>query len=1569
GTPGSVNSVYSDNLAPMIVNLQQEPIIPQSNEDVIVTCRIISVQLPSRVELWWRVDTSEYSDENTYPSFDLDGFQVVTMSNLEGDVYTGVIPAQENLSVIEFFIRAVGTNDEERTYPALCDVDGVQKQAANCLYQVDDAVAASCPWDANGQPVYRVILTGAELGRLTDIGGLIEEGEPTWYLHEAMTRAQMNATFISMDGGGMELRYNTGIRNRGNRSRFDPPMNYRVNFVHDRRWKGVEAVNLNSKYPHSVVVGYAIYRLAGMPAPNSYPIQMRVNGLNPAEVYDDYARTYNSYIAVEAYDSEWTQSHVPDDDQGNVYRGTYTMRLDGTRTEADLAYLGDQADPYRENYFKQTNGSEDDWTDLIQLCRILNDETISDSNFIAEVETVLDLEQWARWMAMDTLFVNWEKGLASGMGDDYAMYRGVIDPRFILLPHDMDTLMGQGDGGYDVVRDIFYMENVPGLTRLVSHPDFVKVYYEQIEDLLKNVFNSEKIDPLLDQLLKDWVPDEVLNGFQGMKQFVIDRAENVYYGETPQIPHGPLTVDGPSVTTENLVDLSGSFNAITTRSVTVDGVSVKEEDWSQREGTWSFSAEGMLNPGMNRITIQAYDEVGGQGQEVERMTFDILYDTGSTNDQAGELTGSSQDTVNVAVLTRHSYRSGIPILVRVELRDNEGQVRRDIWDATAQLSIVDNSGVALSTDQIALYNGLGSSLVAVSGTGDFTLDVSVGQNHASRFIIDWTEEPVTSVAAGLVETDMAWRGVVHVIDDLLIPSGVTLTIEPGTLVLLEGFDSGTNGVDIDVEGLIQSLGTDQMPVTFTAATPARNWGEFHFTNADPSFFGFTNINQAGRSPGIGHSGTGPAFRISGSTVIFEYSNITDNAGKLGHCTSGSDLTFDHCLFARGWMGPEISGTALQFEDSWITDMHANDDADGIYIHSQLTGQSCRMLRSVIANVDDDGIDTLGSEVTVEDCIIRDGKDKAISIYNGLVNILRCLIVDNNRIPEDPTVASIAVKTTEGATATVNIDRSTIVTAKTDGVVDFGIQSHNKYNISAGMILWNITNSIIDATDPIDVQAPYLESDIYVEYSNVFGEDWPGIGNINTDPLFLNPVENNYRLNADSPCIDTGDPSSQDPDGTRVDMGVFPYLAPSAETIIWTPTEGPYRMIEDVIVPSHITLQIEPGTCVFFEPDVRMTVHGTLRAEGTLHDPIWFTRAYGSDETWEGVQINGSENDNIIRHAIMKYGRSNEGMLGVVNSKATIEQVFFDYTDLRRLYLRWSSVVVRECTFTDVFEPGRPPTTDNYSEQINGIGIPTDGYVIIENNVFGRNTGHNDVIDFTSPIRIASNGSILQVLNNVFHGGGDEILDLGGDALIEGNHFAHVHLDEYNGGTGESNVISTGDNLAGQNNAVVALVRNIFHDVDHVINLKHNSSAVMENNTIVGIADDTFDEDQQKWLRFSAVNFLIPDRDPPGLGAWLNGNILWKIPQRIFDHIDEDLHGNPQPNRTILDMHHSLMSRDRADDAVAARPITVSQLGIANLSSDPLFMDGLAGDFHLRPGSPALGSGPWGLDIGAFVPGG
>ena len=52
---------------------------------------------------------------------------------------------------------------------------------------------------------------------------------------------------------------------------------------------------------------------------------------------------------------------------------------------------------------------------------------------------------------------------------------------------------------------------------------------------------------------------------------------------------------------------------------------------------------------------------------------------------------------------------------------------------------------------------------------------------------------------------------------------------------------------------------------------------------------------------------------------------------------------------------------------------------------------------------------------------------------------------------------------------------------------------------------------------------------------------PGQGNINADPLFADAENSDYRLSAGSPAIDAGDPDSpRDPDGTRADMGVFPF---------------------------------------------------------------------------------------------------------------------------------------------------------------------------------------------------------------------------------------------------------------------------------------------------------------------------------------------------------------------------------------------------------------------------------------------
>ena len=514
--------------------------------------------------------------------------------------------------------------------------------------------------------------------------------------------------------------------------------------------------------------------------------------------------------------------------------------------------------------------------------------------------------------------------------------------------------------------------------------------------------------------------------------------------------------------------------------------------------------------------------------------------------------------LHAKLIVRNSYLSGIPVLVQVEIVDDSDKIERGLWNAEAAL-FVNNPSVTLSKNQVTLYNGLGSTLVKFTGSGNFTLTAKVNGMEDSRSLTDLAGEPVTSVS-GTLAGDSVWSGIIHVTGDVVVPASRTLTIQPGTLVLIDGVSSGSGGADIDVFGTIKALGTAETPVTFTASDPAKAWGEIHHDHAAASTYQYTDITLAGHSPPAGHTNTGPAMRPVGSRIVFDHVCIADNAGKVMQSSSGSDLTFRNCLWARSVMGPEIQGTALLFEDSWITEMLAPNDSDGIYVRAQLAQQTCLMKGGVVANVNDDCIDTLSCELTIEDQILRDANDKGVSIYDGQVSINHCLVVGNNKAPEDPTVATIAAKTFEGSTAVVNIDNTTIVTSRVQGHIDIGIQSHNKTGVKNGIIIYNVNSSIIVATDPVNVQAPYLASDIHINYSDVFDEAWAGAGNINTDPCFADANSSDYHLKSQagrwdanegrwttdevtSLCIDAGDPASPVglepfPNGGIINMGAY-----------------------------------------------------------------------------------------------------------------------------------------------------------------------------------------------------------------------------------------------------------------------------------------------------------------------------------------------------------------------------------------------------------------------------------------------
>ncbi len=892
---------------------------------------------------------------------------------------------------------------------------------------------------------------------------------------------------------------------------------------------------------------------------------------------------------------------------------------------------------------------------------------------------------------------------------------------------------------------------------------------------------------------------------------------------------------------------------------------------------------------------------------------------------AWTLASSGPEHSGVNLICRDSYLPGIPVLVQVELRDSGGAIRQDRWDAVAMLS-VDNAGVRLSPNRVQLYNGLGSALVTFTGGGDFTLTADIDGAKTTAALADWSGRPINAVS-GTLDSSTTWSGIYHITGgDLIIKAGVTLTLEPGTMVLIDGVKSGANGIDIQIEGAIQAMGTAASPISFAAFVAGENWGELRFVNAQPSTFSYTNIAQAGRSPGAGHTGTGPAIRAQGSQIIFDHVSLTDNAGKVMQASSGSDLVLRHCLFARSAMGPEIEATALLFEDGWITEMHNKDDADGIYIHSQRAGQKCILARGVIVDTYDDGIDTLGSQITVQDFIVRGCRDKGVSIFNGQTTLDHCLVVENNTAPEDPTISTIAAKANEGLTTTVNVSRSTVVAARRTGFTDIGIQSHNKYGVKTGTIVYHVADSIIDATDAVNTQPPYLDSDIHIDYSDTSSEAWPGTGNIQADPLFVDVQNHDYHLQLNSPCIGKAS------DGG--DLGYFDAAVPTAvqasltKDTVWTARGGPYLITGELTIPAGTSLTIQPGTSVFFEPGARMVIRGRLVADGNENALIRFTRTPGSQGIWLGLQFIGSTAENRIAYALIEYGRTNDGMVGVENSRLLLEHVTFDHTDLRRVRVIASWLTVRNCTFTDLFAENQAPTTDNMSEHIWGT-VAAGGQFIVENCVFGKNKGHNDAVDVDGPARPKPP---LQILNNIFLGGGDDALDLEGDAHVEGNTFMNFHKDIYNKAARESNVMSSG---AGK---YYVVVRNVFYNCDHVAQVKDSAFMTFVNNTVMNAAA-------------SAFFFQIPELGgTPGKGVYVDSCIFQNSPTMFEDFRVND----PKWGTTQIEVNHSI---------VAA---AWQSYGAGNMDADPLFVAPPT-DFHLKPMSPAIGAGANGLDMGAYVP--
>jgi hypothetical protein len=337
-----------------------------------------------------------------------------------------------------------------------------------------------------------------------------------------------------------------------------------------------------------------------------------------------------------------------------------------------------------------------------------------------------------------------------------------------------------------------------------------------------------------------------------------------------------------------------------------------------------------------------------------------------------------------------------------------------------------------------------------------------------------------------------------VVSNVIVTSGVTLTIEPGAIVKL------TNGVSITAQagGTVDVQGSAEAPVQFMPMVGNNAWGNISASGNNS----FVTIRHAEISRGGVSLGSQSTGLVEDSYVHDVTSAIVGNSARMVtmrrvHVNNYSETIFN-------------SGTIVLAEDSLYENQTAAN-SDALEIQNGPPGsiiRRCTFRHSSGSN--SDAVDCNGStNVVVHDCLIYDFSDKGCSFgtataFNQPAAV--GMIVSNCLIYSVGTCVAVKDKSTASLFNNTFVDST------------YGIRLYQKYSTpvaGGGGEITNAFNNIVwGNTAELDIAT---NSSMVASYSDIGSTNWPGTGNISADPLFLNPVLRDYRLNTNSPAAGSG----------------------------------------------------------------------------------------------------------------------------------------------------------------------------------------------------------------------------------------------------------------------------------------------------------------------------------------------------------------------------------------------------------------------------------------------------------------